>query len=272
MDSRRVPLIWLVLIAALSLGAAVLYETNPLTNAAERYASSVATASAATYVGLRTLNAVLSTAQEFEVEGSALIVSASAQPLKLLEPVDDTIERIADVVFLLMLTTGILAVAMGPMGAVGAGMIAVATLLWIADRLLGPRDVLSAFSKRLIWYGGFFLLALPLSFVLSAQLADWLTDAALVQHQEVIAEITASVGAPMPGQSSDWWDKMRDLQAQADRYQELAQNIWSRADELIGSYLGLLSVLVFRIFMLPALLLGGFFLLVRFFAHRPGAG
>ncbi len=256
------------MIAAFSLGAAVYYKDNPLANAAQRYASSIAAASAATYVGLRTLNAVLSTAQEIEVEGSVFIASGSAQPLKMLEPVDDTIERIASVVFTLMLATGILAVAMGPVGAVGAGMIVVATLLWISDRLLGPRDVVSVLSRRLVWYGGFFLLALPLSFVLSAELADWLTGDVLTRHETIIAEITASVGAPVPDQSAGWWDSLRGSLDEAGRYQELAQNIWTRADDLIGSYMALLSVFIFRIFLLPALLAGGFFVLARFFANR----
>ncbi|NDW48091.1 hypothetical protein [Ruegeria sp. PrR005] len=265
-------MIWLILIAALSLGAAFFYKQNPLANAAQRYATSVATASAATYVTLRTLNAVLSTAQEVEVSGSALVVSGTAQPLRMLEPVDDTVERIASVVFNLMLATGILAVAMGPVGAVGGGMIAAASLLWIMDRLLGPRDVVSVLSRRLAWYGGFFLLALPLAFVMSAWLADWLTADVLARHQAIIAEITASVGAPVPEQAGGWWDTMRETLGEAGRYQDLAQNLWTRADDLVGSYVALLAVFVFKIFVLPALLAGALFILTRFFAHRPEGG
>ena len=66
--------------------------------------------------------------------------------------------------------TGVLAVAMGPVGAVGAAMIAGASALWIVDRLLGARDVISVLSRRLVWYGGFFLLALPGAFVAIAVL------------------------------------------------------------------------------------------------------
>ncbi|MFC3613909.1 hypothetical protein ACFORG_09085 [Lutimaribacter marinistellae] len=261
------PLIWLVLIAALGLAAVWFYRDNPLSNAARDYAGTVSTASAATYVGLRTLNAVLSTAQEIEVGGS-LVVSGTAQPLKVLEPVDDTIERIAGVVFSLMVATGILAVAMGPVGAVGAGMIAGASLLWIADRLLGPRDVISDLSRRLVWYGAFFLLALPASFVISGELADILTGDVLTRHEAIIAEITASVGPPVPDQPGGWWDGMRGALDEAGRYQALAQNLWDRADELIASYMALLAVFIFRIFLLPALLAGAFFVLARFFAHR----
>lgn len=72
-----------------------------------------ATTSAATYVTLRTLNAVLSTVQEAAFTGSVVVAEATVQPLKALEPIDDTVERISDVVFAIMLAAGVLSVAMG---------------------------------------------------------------------------------------------------------------------------------------------------------------
>ena len=56
------------------------------------------------------------------------------QPLKALEPIDDTIERISDLVFSVMVVTGILAVAMGPVSATGSALIALAALAWVAGR------------------------------------------------------------------------------------------------------------------------------------------
>lgn len=120
----------LIVAAGLLLVAALLPQT-PLSKSAARYAGGVATASAGTYVTLRTLNAFLSTAQEIEV-GGAFVVSGTAQPLKVLEPIDDTVERIASVVFALMVVSGVLSVAMGPVSAVGLAMMAGALVLWAA--------------------------------------------------------------------------------------------------------------------------------------------
>lgn len=252
-------LILLVVVAA-SLAAAIWHRQNPLVERSAAYAQNIATASAATYITLRSLNAVLSTAQEVEVGGS-LVVSGTAQPLKVLEPIDDTIERIASVVFALMIATGILSLSVGPLGAVGGGMIAIAGTIWMVDVVIGRRDVTAALSRRLIWYGLFFLLALPLSFVLADLLSGHLTGQVLADHQAIVKQITASVGATGPGEDTGF------LQT-ADRYRELAGNIWDRADELIGSYIAILSVFIFRIFLLPALIVGGFLVLTRFFAHR----
>lgn len=268
-EPRRISLIWLVLIAVLALGATVLHRHNPLSQRAQDYAATVSAASAATYVTLRTLNAALSTAQEIEV-GASLGVSGTMQPGKMLEPVDDTIERIADVVFVLMLVTGVLAVAMGPVGAVGAAMIAGASTLWIIDRLVGARDVVSLLSRRLVWYGGFFLLALPGAFVLTDLLADFLTGDVMAQQQVIIAEITDTVEVdPALAHDQGWWDRLTEGMSEVDRYRDLATNIWLRADDLIASYLTLLSLYIFQIFVLPALLVGAFFVSVRFFANRP---
>ena len=87
----------LAFFCVLALTAALLRD-NPVVSAAQGYAADVATTAAASYVTLRTLNAFLSTAQEIEV-GLSFIASGSARPLKVLEPIDDTVERIAGLVF-----------------------------------------------------------------------------------------------------------------------------------------------------------------------------
>lgn len=92
---QRLPRKLLIALAVIALLVITVFpRANPLTSAAVAQARAVATASAGTYVGLRTLNALLSSAQEVEVGGS-LIVQGTVKPLKALEPVDDTVERIA---------------------------------------------------------------------------------------------------------------------------------------------------------------------------------
>ncbi|TRD22798.1 hypothetical protein [Palleronia caenipelagi] len=122
-DRRKAGLIALIVIAALSIGAAFASRTLPSTTRAVDYATRISIGASATYVTLRTLNAFLSSAQEVEV-GVSVVGQGSAQPLKVLEPIDDTIERIAGVVFAVMLVSGVLAVAMGPLAAVGFALVA----------------------------------------------------------------------------------------------------------------------------------------------------
>lgn len=245
--------------AVLSLLMALFHTQNPVSAKAARYAETVSTASAATYVTLRTLNAFLSTAQEVELSGG-FVVSGSAQPLKVLEPVDDTIERIADVVFALMVFSGVLAVAMGPVGAVGFAMMAGAFLLW----WLAPGRVL---GRRLAAYGAFLGLALPLSFLLSSGIAERMTAEVWDRNSEIITRITSDLDPADAAADAGWWSSMRSGLDEIDRYRTLAGNIFDQADALIGSYIAILAVFIFRIFLLPALLAGGFFVAARWIAQ-----
>lgn len=249
----------LVLLAGLALVAAAFYEANPLTRRAETYARSVAVASAGVYVTLRTLNAVLSAAQEIEVGGS-MVVSGTAQPLKLLEPIDDTVERVASVVFALMVATGVLSVAMAPTGAVGFALLAMALTLGALGR-----GGLAPVARRLGWYGGALALALPLAFALSALLADPMTRPIWDRNMAVIEEITAGVDVVEVEEAGQggWGANIRSALGEIDRYQELAQNLYRRADDLVGSFVAILAVFVFKLFVLPALLLGGLFVALR---------
>lgn len=244
-------------LALLAILAALSHERNPLTRAAQGHAETVAAVSAATYVSLRALNAFLSTAQEIELGGS-LVVSGSAQPLKALEPIDDTIERIAGLIFALMAVAGVLAVAMGPVGGIGWAMAALAALLWLVPpaRLSGSR----ALARRMASYGLFLGLALPLAFVLAAVFADAMTERTYARHSETIAELTAEIAPQdVTAEDSVW----RDI----DRYRTMAGTIYQRADTLIASYLALLAVFVFRIFVFPLVLLGLLLMIARHFAR-----
>jgi long-subunit fatty acid transport protein len=109
-----------------------LFQLNPAVGFAERVNRDVALASTAVYVSLRAINAALSVAQEIELGGS-LGVSASAQPMKVLEPVDDTVERVAAVVFGVAVLSGLLSVALAPVATLGAGL----ALVGLAGLALG---------------------------------------------------------------------------------------------------------------------------------------
>lgn len=251
---RVVPLIGAALCLVLALWVARAAE-DPLTAPAQTYAADIATKAAGTYVVLRTLNAVLSAAQEVEV-GVTIIASGNAQPLKVLEPLDDTIERIAGLVFGIMVGTGVLAVALGPVSAVGLALLAVALLI----TSLSPRREM---ARRLGWYGAFMGLALPIGLTLAAPLAGVLTQPTLDRNQALVSEITQSVG----GTNLTAPEEVADLGL--NDYRRITASVWERADELISGLVAIFGVYLFRIFILPALLIVGLFYAARSLARGP---
>ncbi|MEM7520740.1 MAG: hypothetical protein AAF307_06850 [Pseudomonadota bacterium] len=241
---RRTVLIVLLVIAVF----AAVVRDNPLTRAAQDYAQSIATTSAGTYVTLRTLNAFLSTAQEVEV-GVSIIASGNAQPLKMLEPIDDTIERIAGLVFAVMVATGVIAVSLGPVSGMGWALFALAVALSLL-RGGGARGM----STPLATYGALLGLGIPLALALSAWLATVLTAGVYRENLAVLQDITQLVSGA------------EDIESAApglSEYRALAVNVWERADELISALITILSVYVFRLFVMPILLIIGMFLLAR---------
>lgn len=244
-------LLALVLLLGIAVLAAI-FRDNPLTQTARDYAQGIATTAAGTYVTLRTLNAFLSTAQELEV-GVSIIASGNAQPLKMLEPIDDTIERIAGLVFGVMVATGVIAVSLGPVGTLGWALFALALALALV------RGTERGVATPLAAYGLLLGLGLPLALALSSWLATALTSGIYQENLSVLQDITQTVGAA---------DGIAPEAPGLAEYRALAVNVWERADELIGALISILSVYVFRLFVMPTLLIVGLFLIARNVARR----
>lgn len=255
----------LILAALLSFWAAASHRELPQTARAATYARDIAVSASATYVTLRTLNAFLSSAQEIEV-GVSLIGQGSAQPLKVLEPIDDTVERIAGVVFAVMLAAGVLAVTMAPLGAVGFALLGGAALIRAGTVLAGRADLLGGLPRQLAVYGGFLGIGVPVAFLVSALVADRLTAETWREHSRIVAEITASVDG---GDLEEAEEGLRAMLGRMDRYQQLAANISGRADELVASLLSLLAVFIFKVLVLPVLLVGGLLVAARRLGRVP---
>ncbi|MBR9843432.1 MAG: hypothetical protein GYB25_09740 [Rhodobacteraceae bacterium] len=261
---RRPRRIILLVIAMAALVAMAFFDRNPLVRQAETYAGEVAASSAVLYVSLRGVNAFLSAAQEVEVGGS-LVVQGTAQPFKVLEPLDDTIERISDIVFYVMVVTGVLAVALGPASAVGAGLVGLAMIVWLVEKRMGAGRRATEITRSLGWYGVGLGAALPLAFVLASLFADAMTREVWAENEAILGEITGSIAPVSVDEEAGGWSLWQD----AKEYSRLASVLVARADELIASYVTILSVFVFRILILPMMLMGGFILLIRMLA-RPG--
>lgn len=159
-----------------------------------------------------------------------------------------------------MVATGVLSVALGPVSGTGWALVGLAALLW----LLFPGR-LGGVPRRLGVYGGLLGLALPLAFVLASFLAERMTAQVWDEHQKTIAEFTASIGddsLPAPGEAG-WWQRLKQAGGGIDRYQSVASSLYSNADAVIGSYIAILSVFIFRILLLPVLLVRALWVAAR---------
>ncbi|MDT8439339.1 MAG: hypothetical protein RQ729_10060 [Wenzhouxiangellaceae bacterium] len=264
--ARRPHPVLLLLLALAAFSAAAFYSASPVNRAAQDYARGVAAASAGLYVALRTLNAVLSTAQEVEVGGSFLM-EASAQPFKVLEPIDDTIERIASVVFFVMVATGVIALAIGPVSAVGFGLIGLAALLGLLARSSGRPG--ASLVRPLGLHGVMLAVALPLSFLIASLLADWMTASAWEEHNAILAEISAEVevGDVAPDDETAILGRWQDLLKKVESYATLTATFYDHADDLIASFIAILAVVLIKILVLPLIILGAFVVLGRSLAR-----
>ena len=92
-----------------------LMQIDPVTKAASDYSKEVTKSAATTYIALRGINAALSFVEEFEV-GISIPVTGTLQPFKILEPMDDAVERLSATVFYVGVAAGIITAAIGFLG------------------------------------------------------------------------------------------------------------------------------------------------------------
>ena len=179
---------------ALLLGVLGLFgksDWNPVVSVAEGTAQDMAKASIGVYISLRAINAALSTAQEIEV-GASVVGQASLQPLKVLEPVDDTVERVADVVFLVATGAALTGVGLAPVVSVGLVVLGAGLLGKLRFHLIPSlaKAVKPACDKG-ITLGLAVGLAIPLMFVLGVWVGERATAAqmnAAVDELDAIAQ------------------------------------------------------------------------------------
>jgi len=263
---------WRWIVAAIAIGLCrwlvARPADNPTVSAAERFNRDVAVAAGATYVSLRAINAALSTAQELEI-GGAFGVSANAQPLKWLEPVDDTVERVSAVVFGVTLLAGVLSLALAPVAAIGAALLATGLVAWalcdICWQSARPPRLLRNGMRGAAGTGILLGLVLPGVFALGAWVGDVLTRPAWTeanaQLQAIAMEAQALVAPTGSDETDDpgWFRRQRealsDLADTAGAYFGAAGTFWARSDDLLQASLTLVGVFLLRMVVLPLVLL-----------------
>lgn len=250
MRSARNTLMSLVL-AALCLLLAVMPRENPLTTRAEAYQGEIAVAAGATYVSLRAINAFLSAAQEVEVGGS-LVVEGSVHPLKWLEPVDDTVERVSAAIFAVAVLTGVLKISLAPVASVGFALLALALLTRggceAATGWHRAPPVLRRLGGVCGGLGFAFAIALPLAFVLGVWGGEVLTAEAAAGANGTLDMIAAEAGKLVALEDQSWRESW-------EAYRGAARFFWEQADDLLNAALTLVGVFLLRMVVLPMVLL-----------------
>lgn len=246
---------------------------NPALPPAVGAAEEIAVVTAGVYVSLRAINAALSAAQEVEI-GASIGAQASLQPLKVLEPVDDTVERVADVVFTVAAGAALLVVGLEPVAAIGLVVLGVG-LIGMGGAAMASNLSVTAASLRAVRLGAALGLVLPLVFAGGVWLGDRATapqwDAAMAQLEEVTGEARVLIGAGEEellaeadgGMLSGFFGAISDATASVQSYVAAASVFTQQADALFAATLTIIGIFVLRTLVLPALLMWSVMALLR---------
>lgn len=241
---------------------------NPAVPPAVDAAQDIALVTASVYVSLRAINAALSAAQEVEI-GASIGAQASLQPLKVLEPVDDTVERVAAVVFSVAAGAAVAVVGLEPVTSIGLVLLGVG-LLGMGGAGLSGHVSMAAASLRAVRLGGALGLILPLVFAGGVWLGERATapqwDAAMAQLEEVTGEarvligggpdeLLAQEGAEPAGMISGFLSAITGASDAVQGYIAAASVFTSQADALFSATLTIIGIFMLRMLVLPALLL-----------------
>ncbi|MEL7114655.1 MAG: hypothetical protein AAGP08_03550 [Pseudomonadota bacterium] len=263
-------------LAMLILGALHIFAApfpNPLVSASEDTAEEIAVSTAAVYVSLRAINAALSTAQEVEI-GVSVGVGGGFQPLKVLEPVDDTVERVSEAVFIIASLAAIALVGLGPvvgLGFLALGIGVIAAVICATSPSLAPWH---SFCTRLARIGFVLALVFPLAFSAGVWFGERATqnqwDAAIIVLNEVAQEAqflirrdtdddpaptATGTGGGIVGFIRGLGDSVTETTEAAKRYRDAAGVFFSKADALLSASLTIVGIFILRMILLPALLL-----------------
>ncbi|OAN84994.1 hypothetical protein A8B78_05685 [Jannaschia sp. EhC01] len=239
---------------------------NPALPPAVEAAEEIAVVTAGVYVSLRAINAALSAAQEVEI-GASIGAQASLQPLKVLEPVDDTVERVADVVFAVAAGAALVTVGLEPVAAIGLVVLGVGLLGMGAAAFFGGGSVAAA-SLRAVRLGAALGLVLPLVFAGGVWLGERATaaqwDTAMAELDMVTGEARVLIGAGEAelledaedgGLFSGFLGALTDATTSVQSYVAAAGVFTQQADALFSATLTIIGIFVLRTLVLPVLLM-----------------
>jgi hypothetical protein len=183
--------------AALALLGLLLTFYNPFTQIATSYNRDIAIAGAGVYGGLRTLTAAMSLAKDTNITASVIAASVETSPGQVLQPVISTIERFSNLLFALILTSGVLAMVLPVIATLGSGVLLVgaavrAVMSKIGHPLAGSID---RAARGLVTLGILAALGIPGSHAIAFFIGDRVTAQAWEEATGVFDEQAAAAEA-----------------------------------------------------------------------------
>ena len=217
-------------------------KNNIFVDTAQKYTAEIAKDSAGVYLSLRVLNAALSFAEEIEVSGSVILASGTIKPFKIIEPLDDTIEKLSKAIFYIGAFAATATVIIDFFGHYSFLFVGVASgLLYIIDRLklIENNSVISVFLKNVNSSASIILLVV-ISFVVSSLIAEKIYAAQWKTYSKVLEdisnELTDLVDLDLPKdteQSNNEPDEKMDLVEPNDINDGWASKITSKVGEAV---------------------------------------
>jgi len=194
--NRRVASI--VLAVGIVIGLLGFTNNGPFIKGAKGYSQEIARSSATAYLSLRLINAAISFAEEVELGGSAMVLNGSAHPFKVLEPIDDAVERLSAAIFLVGAISGVLTVVLPMLGGVALVMIGASLAVLELSSLRFPgRNFLSNLLRGTARLGGLGFL-IVIAFSISSWFADGVSNRAWGEYQRTLTNIAEQMPTLSP--------------------------------------------------------------------------
>ena len=258
-----------------------------VTAPAERFNADVLSSAVKVYAILRGINAAISVAKETEI-GLQLVGSVTTQPAMVLDPIDETVARVADAVFALAAASGVLALALTPVAQIGAVIAALGVaMMWGAGIRPASLGRLNGAGRSFAGFGLVLCLAVPLVYGLGGQLGVAWTDEARIEAQQMLngsaeslssaveqaqAIVDGAEAAPgRPADAASIWSQIIDgARAAGDTMGASVRDavptmeaVQDRGGEILESSIRLIAIYAFQLIVLPLVLLWGLFILAR---------
>ena len=170
-------------------------KDNIFIDRASNYTTEIAKDSGTVYLSLRGINAALSFVEEIEVNASVVIASGSVHPFKVLEPIDDAVERMSSAVFHIGVVAASLTVVLDAFGRIGFllfGLALGAQQLSVQFGWIGKNSSMNLILDGVRNSSAVILMALAAFFV-SSMLSDKLSDSKWLEYKTMLNEIAADL-------------------------------------------------------------------------------
>lgn len=186
--------------AALILFGLVGLMVNPLAGLASSYNAEIAATGAAIYGSLRFATSAMSVAKDADLGGSVAVASVTFSPGQVLEPVTATINRMADLLFGLVLASGVVSVTLPALARIGAVLMAVAGVLLVIAQIVQARMPTDGGLQRLgsatARLGVVVTIIVPAAYATAFILGDFLTADAWRSATAVFEKLSEDFEAP----------------------------------------------------------------------------